>query len=307
MGRASNRKKVQRQAGPSSQQAKQKSQADAATQQAMLQVAGALQALVQESEERKAREAAARRAWSGGADPVPAEVPRWPEDSLGDRFFGGFHLDQARNAPSLATAEIPDAAVITADPAHWNVAANALVRAVVFDGLALDHPAVRTLLEVLAPIAEAELAYRKAADAAMYQIGTDRDEDEPEFPELDGPVFLLGTCALVDAVWAAVGEDPLGDVLGVLVPVLDGAVPGLDGQAVADALIGAFATEYRCEQPGDAEVLERIEYRGGDALENLVAAGAVPPRDVLPLGLTILSALARLCRSDSASLLRRVA
>jgi hypothetical protein len=71
---------------------------------------------------------------------------------------------------------------------------------VVFDGLGLDHPAVHSLLEVLVPIAEAELAYRKAADAAMYQIGTDWDEDEPEFPELDGPVFLLGTCALVDAI-----------------------------------------------------------------------------------------------------------
>ena len=67
---------------------------------------------------------------------------------------------------------------------------------------------MRALLEVLAPIAEAELAYRKAADAAMDQIGTDWDEDEPEFPEQDGPVFLLGTCVLVDAVWAAVGEGP---------------------------------------------------------------------------------------------------
>ncbi len=214
MGRASNRKKIQRQAGPSSRQASRSSRADAETQQAMLQVVGALQSLVQESQERKAREAAARRTWSGGAEPVPAEVPRWPEGSLGDRFFGGFHLGEARNAPCLATAEIPDAAVIAADPAHWNVAASALVRAVVFDGLALDHPAVRSLFEVLAPIAEAELAFR-----------------------------MLG----------------------------------------------------------------RIEYHGGDPLENLATAGAVPPGDVLPVGLTILSALAQLCRSDSASLLQRAA
>src|ERR1017187_5113424 len=48
--------------------------------------------LVQETNERKEREAAARRTWSGGAEPVPAEAPRWPEVSLGDRFFGGFHL-----------------------------------------------------------------------------------------------------------------------------------------------------------------------------------------------------------------------
>jgi len=307
VGRASNRKKAQRQSGPSSRQASQSSRADAETQQAMHQLVAGLQALVQETNERKEREAAARRIWSGGAEPVPAEALRWPEGSLGDRFFGGTHLEEARNAPSLATAEIPDAAVIATDPAHWNVATDALVRAVVFDGLGLDQPAVRTLLEVLAPIAEAELAYRKAADAAMYQIGTDWDEDEPEFPELDGPVFLLGTCVLVDAVWAAVGEDPLSDVLGVLLPVLDAAVPGVDSQVAADALIGAFSTEYRCEQPGDDELLGRIERYSGDALENLATAGAVPPSDVLPVGLTILSALAQLCRSDSASLLQRAA
>jgi hypothetical protein len=160
---------------------------------------------------------------------------------------------------------------------------------------------------VLAPIAEAELAYRKAADAAMYQIGTDWDEDEPEFPEQDGPVFLIGTCVLVDAVWAAVGEDPLSDVLGVLLPVLDDAVPGLDSQVAADALVGAFSTEYRCEQPGDDEVLGRIKRYSGDALENLATAGAVPLSDVLPVGLTILSALAQLCRSEWASVLQRTA
>ncbi len=163
------------------------------------------------------------------------------------------------------------------------------------------------LLEVLAPIAEAELAYYGVADASLHEVGTDWDEAEPEFPELDRPVFLLGGRALVDAVWAAVGEDPLSEVLGVLVPVLDGAVPGLDGRVVADALIGAFAAHYRCEQPGDAEVLQRIGHPGGNALKNLVAAGAVPPRDVLPTGLTLLPALAQLCQSDSVSLPQRVA
>jgi hypothetical protein len=270
----------------------------------MLQLAAGLQALVRETGERRERLAAARQAWCVGAEPVEAETPRWAEDSLGDRFFAGFHLGVARDAPGLATAQVP-AALITANPAHWNVAANALVRAVVFDGLALDHPAVSALLDVLALIAEAELAYGQAADAAMYGAGPDWDEDEPEFPEQDGPVFLLGAGALVDAVWAAVGEDPLSEVLRVLLPVLDDAVPGLDGQVAADALIGAFAAHYRCEQPGDAEVLERIGHPGGNALENLVRAGAVPPIDVLRVGLTLLSALAQLCRSDSTSLLQR--
>ena len=54
------------------------------------------------------------------------------------------------------------------------------------------------------------------------------------------------------------GEDPLTKILGVLLPVLDRTVPGLAGQVVADALVGAFAHHYRCELPGDAELLQRI-------------------------------------------------
>ena len=307
MGRASNRKKAQRQSGLSSRQATQQSQADAATQQAMQVLAAGAQAWAQEAKGRQERLAAARRIWCGGAEPVPAQAPRWIEASLGDRFFSGTFLGRARSAPCLATARVPDAAVIAADPAHWNVAAEALIRAAVFEGLGLDHPAVSTVLEVLAPIAEAEVAYHEAADAVMYRPWLDWDEDDPEFPEDDGPVFAVGGCALVDAVWAVVGEDPLGDVLGVLRPVLADAVPGVDAQVTADALIGAFATEYRCEQPGDAEVLGRIKRYGGDALRNLVAAGAVPPADVLRVGLAMLSALTQLCRSDSASVLQRVA
>ena len=300
MGRASNRKKAQRQVGP-------KTRVDAETQQALLQMVAGLEAMTQEMGGHTEREAAARRIWSGGAEPVLAEAPQWAENSLGDRFFGGTFIDRVRNAPSLATAEIPDAAVIAADPARWNVATDALIRAVVYDGLGLDHPAVRTLLEVLAPIAAAELAYGEAADAAMYQIGMDWDDDEPEFPEEDGPVFLLGGCALVDATWAAVGLDSISEVLGALLPVLADAGPGLDAHVAADALIGAFAKHYRCELPGDAELLERIGKVQGDALVNLVRAGAVKPADVLPVGLRLLSALAHLCRSDSASLLQRVA
>ena len=179
-------------------------------------------------------------------------------------------------------ADVLDAAVIAADPAHWNVAASALVRAVAFDGLEPGHPAMSMLLGALAPIAEAELAYHQAITARPRRAGLEREDGAPEFPELDGPVFLLGACALVDATWAVVGEDPLGEVLGVLLPVLDGTVPGVEGRVVADALIGAFAEHYRCEQPGDADVLERIARPAdGDPLENFVAAGAVPPAGVL--------------------------
>ncbi len=92
--------------------------------------------------------------------------------------------------------------------------------------------------------------------------------------------------------------------------MLEDAVPGLDGQVAADALIGAFAVHYDCDQPGNAAVIARITSRGGNVLENLAAAGAVPPAGVLPAGLavlSVLSVLAELCRSDSDSVLQRTA
>jgi hypothetical protein len=307
VGRASNRKKAQRQAGPSSPRDSGSSLAGTVPPETMRLLVDGLQAMILETQDRSERAASALNTWCDGAEPVPAEAPGWPEGSLGDRFFGGTHLEEARTAPGLLTASIPDRAVIAADPAHWDIALNALVRAVAFDGLALDHPAVRTLLGILAPIAEAELAYRQAMDALMYGTGAAWDDDEPEeFPEQDAPVFLLGACALMDALWAVVGEDSLTDVRRVLLPALGAAVPGLDSEVAADALIGAFAEHYRCELPGDAELLERIGYPGDNPLENLVAAGAASSTDILPVGLALLSVLARLCRSDSASVLQRV-
>ena len=297
MGRASNRKKAQRQAGPAgsgSRKARQGFQADVAPPD---QLPGGLSELVQLARSRVEREADALSAWRGDAGPVSAETPPWPENSLGDRLLRGTYLGEAQDAPSLLTARIPDAAVIAANPAHWNIAMSALVRAVVFDGLTVDHPAGSMLLGVLAPIAEAELAFARA----------DWDDDGPEFPALDGPVYLLGERTLVDTVWAAVGDDPLGEVIKVLIQALDRAVPGLDARVAVDALIGAFADNYRCERPEDLEELERIGYPGGNALENLVDAGAVAPADILPAGLTILPALARLCLSDSVSILHRTA
>ena len=303
MGRASNRKKAHRQAGPDSRKARQGIQADAATPD---QFPGGLGELVHLARTRVEREAAALPAWRSEAEPVSAETPPWPENSLGDRLLRGTYLGEAQDAPCLLTARIPDAAVIAADPAHWNIAMSALVRAVVFDGLTLDHPAVSMLLGVLAPIAEAELAHARA-EASLYSGGADWDDDGPEFPVLDGPVYLLGERTLVDTVWAAVGDDPLGEVIEILIQALDGAVPGLDARVAADALIGAFADNYRCERPGDLEVMERIGYPGGNALENLVDAGAVAPAGIVPAGLTLLSALAPLCLSDSVSILHRTA
>ena len=303
MGRASNRKKVRRQAAQMSHRNGPGAPADPAMQQAMLRLTAGLKALSDEIDERGQRQAAARRAWCGRGKPVPAEVTPWPEGSLGDRFLDKTYLEEARSAPGLLAASVPDAAVIAADPGHWNVASAVLARAVVFDGLRVDHPVVSRLLDVLAPVAEAELAYGEIIESPLHQGWSELDNGE-DFPELDGPVFLLGVSALVDATWALVGNDSLDAVLNVLLPAVDEAVPGLDGGVVADALVGAFARHYLCEQPGDAEVLDRVG-RGvsGNALEHLVASGAVPPGDVLRVGLTVLSALARLCMSGSASVL----
>ncbi len=100
------------------------------------------------------------------------------------------------------------------------------------------------------------------------------------------------------------GDDPLGEVLPVLRPAVDEAVPGLDGGVVADALVGALARHYRCEQPGDVEVLERIGFDvSGNALESLAGSGTLSSRDVLRVGLKVLSALAKLCMNGSASIL----
>jgi hypothetical protein len=274
----------------------------------MLQVAVGLRAMMDEMDTRSELRAAARRAWCGGQDPVPAERPDWPEDSLGDRLFSGTLLDQAVTAPCLATATTPASRTIAADPAHWNVAISALVRAVLLDGVPADDPRVRTLLDVLAPVAEAEFSYGQAASLAAFGIGTERTGDEPGFPELDGPMFLLGTCALIDATWAVIGQDPLRDVLGVLTPLLDDALPGLEGRVVAEALVRAFSHHYRCEMPGDDKVLERLADPGpGDPLEDLVAAKMMTPGESLRVGLTALATLGELCSSGSASVLRVVA
>jgi hypothetical protein len=179
-----------------------------------------------------------------------------------------------------------------------------LVRAVVFDGLRVDHPAVSRLLEVLASIAEEELEYEQDLED-WYSSGW--DEEEPWFPVDNGPVWLIGSCALGEATLAVVGNDPLDEVIAALSPVLDATVPGLEGRAVADVLTGGRVIPYLCTLPD--YVLERMHrvFDVGYGLHELADARVVPPRDILRVGLTILSALAELCKSDSPSVLRRAA
>ncbi len=284
MGRASKRKQAQRQAGSSAGRARPDSRSRTGAEQLVF----GLDEMVEMARIRVERKYAAREAWFGDAEPVPAELPEFPENSLGDRFLVGY-LGEAEDAPSLLTAEIPDAAVIAADSAQWSIAVLTLIRSVVFEGLALDHPAVSALLEVLAPIV--------AAEQAHWEDGADG------FPELDGPVYALGARALVEATWAAVGQDLLDDVLDVLLPALDGAVPGVKSLILGIALVGALPRHYSFDDPADTDVLEHMGPLPGNALETLVATGAISPEDVLPTGLLVLSVLARLCLTDADSIL----
>jgi hypothetical protein len=308
VGRASNRKKARRQealrqAVRRNRQVKQGSRAGARPPQAVLALAAAREAIHQLFGP-PVEQIPEYRVWCGGGQPVPAEGPRWTEGSLGARFCSGMHLARARNAPCLLTANVPHPFEIAIDSAQWRVAADVLVRAVAFDGLRVDHPAVSRLLDTLAPIAEAELAYEQDLDDWR---GWDDEEEKPEFPELDGPVFQIGSCALGDATLAVVGEDPLDEVLAALSPALDATVPGLEGRAVADILTGGRAIPYLCKLPD--HVLKRMQrtFDAGGALQELTDAQVVPPRDILRVGLTILSALAELCKTDSPSILSRAA
>jgi hypothetical protein len=315
VGRASNRKKARRQealrqAAHRTRRVTQGSradagrqQADAGRQQAALAVAAAREAIDRLFAAPREQQTLEYRAWCGGR-PVPAEVPRWAEGSLGERLCSGMHLARARNAPCLLTATVPDPTVIITDPAQWRMAATVLVRAVVFDGLRVDHPAVSRLLDVLAPIAEEELEHQQDLED-WYSSGW--DEEKPEFPEDDGPVWLIGSCALGDATLAVVGEDPLDEVIAALSPALDATVPGLEGRAVADVLTGGRVTPYLCNLPDHALKRMHRALSVGNAVHELADARVVPPRETLRVGLTILSALAELCKSDSPSILRRAA
>jgi hypothetical protein len=116
-------------------------------------------------------------------------------------------------------------------------------------------------------------------------------------------VFVIGCCALVHATWTAIGDDPLADVLDVVSPLVDSAVPGR-GRVVAEALVVAFSDHYSCERAADVELLERLgDETSGDPLRDLISAGVIAPQDALRVGLEVLGRLAELCKTGSVSVL----
>ena len=77
--------------------------------------------------------ALAAHVWSGGSKPKPAAIPKWPDDSAGDRFFSTQGIADAAEAPPIVGATLPTPEEMAATSELWVVATSALVRAVVLD------------------------------------------------------------------------------------------------------------------------------------------------------------------------------
>jgi hypothetical protein len=298
MGKASNQKKKRRQGiGPS--------RADLESQRNLEQLARAARDISTMFAKRREHRAAVGRIWWRGGEPEPADIPTWAEGSAGERFFGDTKMKEYAVAPRLATAEIPSAEAFAADSGNWDAAMSALIRAVVLDGVPISDPLVTRVIQLLRPAVDAEIEYAEADGRGSWSFG--RDEDE--FPEEDGPIFLLGGYCLVDATWAVIGLDPLREILDVLGPRLDAAVAELNctlkptGKMLAEALIRAAASFYQLdEDPADAETMRQLGGKTvGNSLEHLILEKEIAPADVLTIGLAMLTALADLCRTAEAS------
>jgi hypothetical protein len=300
MGKASSQKKKRRQGIGASR-------ADLEGQRAWEQLALAAQRLNSMFEVRKEHLAAVSRSWWRGAEPEAAEVPNWAEGSVGDRFFENSRMTTYAVAPRLATAEIPSAEAFAADSGHWDIAVSALIRAAVLDRVPVTDPSVTKVIRLLGPAVDAEVRYAASGGRGSQPIGG----VEGGFPEDDAPVFLLGACCLLDAMWAVVGLDPLRDVLDHLGPRLDATLAELSctlkpsGKALAQTLLRATADFYRLdEEPADAETMRQLGGKSeGNALDCLISEKAIEPADALTIGLAVLMTLADLCRTAEASVL----
>jgi hypothetical protein len=125
--------------------------------------------------------ALAAHARGGGSRPEPAAIPKWPDDSAGDRFFNTQGIADAAETPPTAGATLPAPEETAATSEPWVVATNALVRAVVLDAVTVCHPAVSAVIALLEPVVRRELAYY--ADETTWD----------EYPESDAPLRLLVT------------------------------------------------------------------------------------------------------------------
>jgi hypothetical protein len=279
VGRASNRQRARSKAARNTHQSEPDFRTDGRRQ---LRLVASWRALNEALDAHLERYVMASQVWCGGQQPVPATRPWWAQRPPGRDLVRNVHVAQAQGAPCLLTAAVPSAAVIAADPAHWQVATKALIRAVVFDGLAIDHPAVSAVTTMLAPVVDAELDSRQAVRSWLAAEHRNR-LPVPGFPVLDGPLLILSQCVVAKSAGALVGSNPGSQELAVLSRALDGMIPGVAGSVVAETL------------PGD------------DPLEAVIATGVVTPGRLLDTGLAVLSALVQICQANAATIARRVA
>ena len=237
----------------------------------------------------------------GKATPVPATVPQWAEDSLGDHFFTAKYITDAAQHPPLASAFLPEQEEMIAHQAYWEAASNVLIRAVVLDGVPVSDPAAGALIGRLVPAVEREVDYL-ARDP----------ETEDGFDDIRAPLFIVGGVALLEATRSVMADDRLAPVLAVLEPRLDAALaplglsPELTGAAAGRALFCAVAHDYLFDVPEDTELLDRLDEDSsttGNALETLIVAKLLAPEEALLAGLAMLSLLASLCRTNATSVL----
>jgi len=236
----------------------------------------------------------------GGVTPVPAEVPRWEDGSIGDFFFTEPVIAGAAEAPPAAVAVLPAPERMLAFGSVREAVASVLIRAVVFDGLPAAGPAIGVLLAHLAPVIEWEAGYfgRPVSDGEAEEIVT-------------APAFVTGS-ALVEAARAVIAEDRIAPVVEFLGPVLDAALAPLGlpaeltGAAAARALACAVARAYIFTDPADTALLNQLDpdsTTSENPLETLVTDKLLAPRYALLAGLALLAALAGLCRSNAVSVL----
>jgi hypothetical protein len=237
----------------------------------------------------------------GSATPVPATVPQWAEDSLGDYFFTSRFVSDAAGLPPLADAVLPEQEEMTAIPAYWEAATNVLIRAIVLDDVPVSDPAVGAVISWLAPALEREVDYLTPAR---------RPGDG--FDKVRVPLFVLGREALLEATRSVIADDRLPAVLAVLEPRLDAVFaplrlsPELTGAAAGRALVCAVAHDYLFDVPEDTGLLDRLDEdstTSGNALDTLILARLLTPEEALLAGLAMLSMLAGLCRTNATSVL----
>lgn len=282
MGKTSKRKSQRRQGiGPSRAELERR-------RDYQILLAGA-QALYDTIEAGRERGHQAKVAWADGSEPPRAELGHWREDSMGDRFFSQEEMTRAADALRLADVKLPSPQQMAENPGHWAVAMAVLIRAVVLDGVPVDDPAIAPVLDLLLP-------------AVRYELAVEDGMDDTGFPETDAPLFRLGACALVDATWAIVGLDSLDHAVALMERPIDEALGFPLGKVIAEDLVRAFPFHYQCQEPSDAQTLERLG-RGpsGNPLINLIHARKVAPEDILRVGLIVLAALADLARTDADS------